>query len=229
VSAAAPVIAVDGPSGSGKGTVGRLLARRLGFHLLDSGALYRLTALAAIARDTDLDDAEAVAELARNLKVRFEADEPAAAGRVLLDEREVTRELRTERTGDAASRVAALPAVRAALLGRQRAFRRPPGLVADGRDMGTVVFPDAEVKIYLTASPRERALRRHKQLMEQGVSVSLPALVEEIAQRDQRDANRSVAPLRVADDAELLDTTGLDVDAVTWQALEIVRRKLSTG
>jgi cytidylate kinase len=223
------VVTVDGPSGSGKGTIARLLAGRLGYHFLDSGILYRLTALAALGRGIDLGDEQAVAELARSLNVSFQVDEPEGDMRAFLDDREVTLGMRTEQIGDAASQVAVLPQVREALLERQRAFLRDPGLVADGRDMGTVVFPDAEVKIFLTASAMERAQRRHKQLMEQGISVSLPALVEEIDRRDRRDAGRAVAPLRAAADARILDTTGLDVQAVTRRALEIIHQRLGTG
>lgn len=222
----APVVTVDGPSGSGKGTISQLLARRLGFHLLDSGALYRLTALAALDHGIDLNDVTQLGKVARTLAVRFETGAVDMAVRIYLEDKDVTRTIRDERIGDAASQVAAQEAVREGLLERQRAFRQLPGLVADGRDMGTVVFPDAAVKIFLTASAEERALRRHKQLIEQGVSVSLAALVEEIAKRDQRDATRAVAPLRPAADAVLLDTTGLDVDAVTQKALEIARQRL---
>ncbi len=225
-STSAPVVTVDGPSGSGKGTISRLLARGLGFHLLDSGVLYRLSALAALNHGIDLNDSDRLGDVARALSVRFEADAADAPTRVYLDDREVTLDIRSERIGDAASRVAAHATVRSGLLERQRAFRKPPGLVADGRDMGTVVFPDAAVKIFLTASAEERALRRHKQLIEQGVSVSLAALVEEIARRDERDATRAVAPLKAATDAVLLDTTGLDVDAVTQKALEIAHQRL---
>jgi CMP/dCMP kinase len=215
-----PVVAIDGPSGSGKGTISRLLAARLGWHFLDSGALYRLVALAAERRGIALDAEgeaaagrdERLAAVAAGLDAEFLAD--GGAERVLLDGMDVTSALRTEACGDAASRVASIAAVRRALLGRQRAFARPPGLVADGRDMGTVVFPDALLKVFLTASPEERARRRHKQLIEKGIRVSLRDLSWEIAQRDQRDANRSVAPLRPADDARVVDSTSITPEEV---------------
>jgi CMP/dCMP kinase len=220
----APVITVDGPSGSGKGTVSRLVAERLGWHWLDSGALYRLVALAALRRGMDLDDVDALAELARNLDARFEVD---AAGEpvILLDGTSVGGELRTEQAGNAASRVAANQPVRDALLERQRAFCRAPGLVADGRDMGTVVFTQAPLKVFLTASCEERARRRYKQLKEQGLSANLHALSEELAERDRRDAERSVAPLKPADDAVVLDSTHMDIDSVLEQVLRLAHEK----
>jgi CMP/dCMP kinase len=210
---AAPVIAIDGPSGSGKGTVSRLLARRLGWHLLDSGALYRLVALAGIARGLDGADEAGHAALARSLDVSFDVDETGGE-RVLQGGEDVTQSLRLEATGNAASRVAAMPSVRAALLERQRAFAAPPGLVADGRDMGTVVFPQAGLKVFLTASAEERAKRRHKQLMEKGVTVNLAGLSQEIRERDQRDSNRAVSPLRPAPDAVVVDSTGMSIEEV---------------
>jgi cytidylate kinase len=210
---AAPVIAIDGPSGSGKGTVSRLLARRLGWHLLDSGALYRLVALAGIARELDGADEAGHAALARSLDVSFDVDETGGE-RVLQGGEDVTQSLRLEATGNAASRVAAMPSVRAALLERQRAFAAPPGLVADGRDMGTVVFPQAGLKVFLTASAEERAKRRHKQLMEKGVTVNLAGLSQEIRERDQRDSNRAVSPLRPAPDAVVVDSTGMSIEEV---------------
>jgi cytidylate kinase len=218
--ASAPVITIDGPSGSGKGTISRRLAGTLGWHYLDSGALYRLTALAALGRGIDLEDSSAVTALALRLDVRFA---PAAeAERIYLDDVEVAGELRTERVGEAASRVAALPAVREALLGRQRDFARAPGLIADGRDMGTVVFPGAQLKVFLTASAEERAMRRHKQLKEKGIDVSLPDLSWDIAQRDARDATREVAPLRPADDAHVIDSTGLTPEEVIGRILPLL-------
>lgn len=214
----APVVAVDGPSGSGKGTVSRLLAVRLGWHYLDSGALYRLVGLAALRNHVDLSDADALARLATSLDVRFA---PAReAERIYLDNADVAAELRTEQAAEAASRVAALPPVRAALLQRQRDFARLPGLVADGRDMGSVVFPDADLKVFLTASAEERAMRRHKQLKEKGIDVSLPDLSWDIAQRDARDASRAVAPLRPAPEAHVIDSTSLSPGDVVARILE---------
>ena len=222
----APVITVDGPSGVGKGTLCQWLARRLGWHLLDSGALYRLTALAALNRDLPLEDESSVAAAAAGLDVEFVAAEGDGALRVILDGIDVGAALRSETAGNAASRVAALPAVRAALLQRQRDFRRRPGLIADGRDMGTVVFPDAELKLFLTASAEERARRRHKQLSEQGLDANLKSLRNEIAERDARDTQRAAAPLRPAADAEVLDTTGLSVTEVCAWALALAVRRL---
>jgi len=214
----APVVTVDGPSGSGKGTVSRQLAVRLGWHYLDSGALYRLVALAALRQRVDFADPDGLAAVAANLNVRF-----APAGeleRVYLDNADVAADLRTEQAGEAASRVAAVPAVRAALLQRQRDFARWPGLVADGRDMGSVVFPAATLKVFLTASAEERAMRRHKQLKEKGIDVSLPDLSWDIAQRDARDANRAVAPLRPAPEAHVIDSTSLSPKEVVARIVE---------
>jgi len=220
-----PIITVDGPSGSGKGTVSRILARRLGWHLLDSGALYRLVALAGALREFPADDEMGHAALAARLDVVFEVD---AGGdeRVLLEGRDVTRELRAEKTGNAASRVAVMPAVREALLERQRAFAMPPGLVADGRDMGTVVFPAAPVKVFLTASAEERALRRYKQLKEKGLAANLAGLSQEILERDQRDSSRPVAPLRPAPDAVTIDSTGMTIEEVVDRVLALAARQL---
>ena len=225
MNAPAPVITVDGPSGVGKGTLCQWLARRLGFHLLDSGALYRLTALAALRRNLALEDETGVAVVAAGLTVEFLAGADGRS-RILLDGREVGAELHTETCGNAASQVAALPAVRAALLQRQRDFRQPPGLIADGRDMGTVVFPDAELKLFLTASAEERARRRHQQLSEQGVNASLKNLASEIAERDARDAGRAAAPLRPAADAETLDTTHLSIVEVCQRVLTLAIPRL---
>jgi 3-phosphoshikimate 1-carboxyvinyltransferase len=212
-----PVIALDGPSASGKGTVARGVARALGFEFLDSGALYRLVALAALQAGIDPGDEAAVGRIARDLDVGFEDETIRLAGQ------DVTNAIRREDVSVAASRVAALPAVRAALLERQRDFRRPPGLVADGRDMGSTVFPDAVLKVFLTASPGERARRRHKQLMEKGIDATLPSLLQDIEQRDARDAERGVSPLVRCEDARLLDTTGLGADQAIQQVLHWYR------
>ena len=221
-----PVITIDGPSGSGKGTVSRAVALGLGWSLLDSGALYRLVALAGRHAALGLDDEQALARLAAQFDIRFGSAESGEEV-VWLDGQEVSRALRTEEAGNDASKVAALPGVRAALLERQRRFAVPPGLVADGRDMGTVVFPQAEVKIFLTASPAERALRRYKQLKEKGVAANLAALSLEIAERDRRDVSRAISPLVASADAHTLDTTGMSVDAVIGRVLDIARGRLS--
>ena len=228
MSVRVPVMTIDGPSGSGKGTVSRLAARELGWALLDSGALYRLVALAGRQAALSLDDEAGLARLAETAEIRFGSGRSGEEA-VWLGAQEVTDAIRTEQAGNDASKVAALPNVRAALLERQRRFAVPPGLVADGRDMGTVVFPDAEVKIYLTASAAERALRRHKQLKEKGVAANLAALSLEIEERDRRDMNRAVAPLTHSADAVLLDTTGMPVDVVVERVLELARRRLSGG
>ncbi len=211
--AGAPIVTVDGPSGSGKGTVSRLLARRCGWHLLDSGALYRLVALAGGLEGLPSDDVEGHARLAHSMQVEFASD-PQGGERILLEGREVSAGLRLEAAGAGASRVAAWPAVRQALLERQRDFARLPGLVADGRDMGTVVFPHAQLKIFLTASSDERARRRYNQLKDKDSSVTLAGLSLEIAERDRRDMTRSAAPLVPAADAIVLDSTALDAAGV---------------
>jgi len=217
-----PVITIDGPSGSGKGTVSRSVAKALGWSLLDSGALYRLVALAGRRASISLDDGGALGQLAGRFNIRFGSNESGDEV-VWLDGQDVTRAIRTEEAGSDASKVAALPVVRAALLDRQRRFAVPPGLVADGRDMGTVVFPHARPKIFLTASPAERALRRYKQLKEKGVAANLAALSLEIAERDRRDSTRTASPLVASADATMLDTTGMSVDGVIGRVLEIAR------
>lgn len=219
-----PVIAVDGPSGAGKGTLCRWLAEHLGWHLLDSGSLYRVTALAAQKQGITPQD-EQIVNVAQHLRVRFHT-QGGADIRILLDDEDVTDAIRSEICSNAASQIATLPLVRAALLQRQRDFRKAPGLVADGRDMGTVVFADAPVKIFLTASPAERAIRRYKQLREKGIDASLSVLAADIAERDARDAERQVAPLKPAVDAHIVDTTGLSIDAVRETILMIVGKEL---
>jgi 3-phosphoshikimate 1-carboxyvinyltransferase len=215
-----PVIAIDGPSASGKGTVAALVARRLGFHYLDSGSLYRLVALAALRKGVDLGDEPALARLAAALPASF------VDGRVRLDGDDVTDAIRTEECSVGASRVAALPAVRRALLQRQRDYRRPPGLVAEGRDMASVVFPDAAVKVFLTASVEARAERRYKQLIEKGLPANMNSLLQDIRQRDERDSARSVAPLQKCADAALLDTTSLTIEQAVAGVLDLVAAKL---
>lgn len=225
-----PVITIDGPSGSGKGSVALRVARSLGFHVLDSGALYRLLALAALDKGIAADDEPALAGVAADLPVSFEEGAPGEPARVLLAGRDVGDRIREEDVGQMASRVSGHPAVRAALMDRQRAFAASPGLVADGRDMGTVVFPAAELKIFLDADVEERARRREKQLLGQGLSANFPRLVTELRDRDDRDRNRPVAPLRPAPDAVVIDSTRLDREAVFQQILGLVRaRGIATG
>ena len=223
VAVSTPIITIDGPSGSGKGTVSRLVANRLGWYLLDSGALYRLVAYLANKRGTDATDEAAHAQLAQHLDVRFAVD-PQGNEQIWLEGEEVSQAIRTEQAGEGASRVAAMPGVRTALLGRQQAFAKPPGLVADGRDMGTVVFTAASLKIFLTASADERARRRYNQFKDKDLGANLAALSLEIAQRDRRDANRTIAPLRAADDAILIDSTSMSIDAVVARVLELAGR-----
>ncbi|MBU3057086.1 (d)CMP kinase [Pseudomonas indica] len=223
-----PVIAIDGPSGSGKGTIAGLLARKLGWSLLDSGALYRLLAFAARNHGVDLTNEEALKVLAAHLDVQFVAASEGHGQRIILEGEEVTDVIRNEQVGAGASQVASLPAVREALLQRQRAFLEAPGLVADGRDMGTVVFPEAPLKIFLTASAEERARRRYLQLKEKGDDVSLSSLLEEIRARDERDTQRAVAPLKPASDAIQLDSTELSIEQVLERILsEVANRDLA--
>ncbi|WP_278349457.1 (d)CMP kinase [Stutzerimonas kunmingensis] len=223
-----PVITIDGPSGSGKGTVAALLAGKLGWNFLDSGALYRLLAFAARNHGVDLTNEEALKVLAEHLDVQFGAARDGHGMIIILEGEEVTESIRNEQVGAGASQVAALPVVRTALLQRQKAFREAPGLVADGRDMGTVVFPDAPLKIFLTASAEERARRRYLQLKARGDDVNLTSLLEEIRERDERDTQRAVAPLKPADDAVQLDSTTLSIDEVLQKILsEVADRDLA--
>ena len=218
---AVPVIAIDGPSASGKGTIAKRVAEALGFDYLESGALYRLVGLIALRRD--LEDQADLAQAAETMDVVFLGDE------ILLEDQDVSQHIRHEAVGNRASEVARMPAVRQALLKRQRAFRRPPGLVADGRDMGTVVFPDAALKIFLTARPEVRAERRYKQLIEKGISANLRALSRDLQERDARDANRAVAPLVPAPDSQVLDSSALSVEAVVEQILRRYGERNSGG
>ncbi|MBL1383107.1 MAG: (d)CMP kinase [Colwellia sp.] len=224
-----PVITVDGPSGSGKGTVCRLLADKLGWDVLDSGAIYRVLSLAALHHQIALDNEEALVPLAANLDVQFLVDSQTNAGKVILEGEDVTTTIRNEEVGAAASKVAALPRVREALLRRQRAFRTENGLIADGRDMGTVVFPDAPLKIYLTASAQERARRRFVELNERGLDVTLSGLLGDIQARDDRDMNRAVAPLVPAEDAIELDTSELNAQQVFDKVITLLDIAISEG
>ncbi|HAS6163205.1 TPA: (d)CMP kinase [Vibrio vulnificus] len=225
MSSQTPVVTVDGPSGAGKGTLCMLLSKKLGFQLLDSGAIYRVLALAAIHHGVDTESEDALVPLATHLDVQFVAEGDLV--KVILEGEDVSKELRKEETGMAASKVAALPRVREALLRRQRAFEAAPGLVADGRDMGTVVFPNAKAKIFLDASAEERAHRRLKQLQDKGLDVRFDDLLGEIQERDDRDRNRPVAPLRPAEDALVLDSTSMSIDEVVEKALQYIESKLA--
>lgn len=218
-----PVLTIDGPSGSGKGTVARIVAERLGWHLLDSGALYRAVGYAASMAGLDLSDAEAMTRCAETTKITFRDPKDGRETRVYVNSHDSTDDLRTETVGAVASAIAAIPSVRTALVDKQLSFRRTPGLVADGRDMGTVIFPDAGVKVFLTASAEERAKRRYKQLKDKGLNVTLASLLREIEARDARDAARPVAPLKPALDAVLIDSTGMPVDAVVDKVLSLIQ------
>jgi len=218
-----PVITIDGPSGSGKGTVAVRLAEKLGFTLLDSGALYRSVGIAALRGEIDLRDHQQVAELARHLNIEFGVSSPDS---VWLDGEDVSLEIRTDIGSELASQIGAIPAAREALYERQLAFRKAPGLVADGRDMGTVVFQDAIIKIYLTARPEERAQRRYKQLIDKGIDASLADLLQDLKERDARDSERPISPLKPAKDAVVLDTTDLHIDQVVEQVLDLVSERL---
>ncbi len=220
-----PVLTIDGPSGSGKGTVGQILAQRLGWHFLDSGALYRALGVAAVEAGVSLDDRPALARLAGSMDIRFIPRADGTPAAVLLHGVEIGDRLRTEESGRLASIVAAIPEVRQALLQKQHSFRQPPGLVADGRDMGSTVFPDAILKVYLNASPEVRAARRHKQLMEKGFDVNLPRLLDEIRERDARDAGRAASPLKPAPDACILDTSQLDISGVVERVHGLLRER----
>lgn len=218
-----PVVTIDGPGGAGKGTISQMLAKQLGWHFLDSGAMYRLCGLACLKQGIDLQNQEAVSQAAEQLDIDFRVANNSLE--VYLNGEEVSGQLRTEATGNAASQIAPIPAVRDALLARQRAFAKAPGLIADGRDMGTVVFPQANLKIYLTASAEERARRRYMQLQGSDDSVSLSAILRDIQQRDERDMNRSIAPLKPAEDAIIIDSSDIDAQQVYEQVLDYMKER----
>ncbi len=215
-----PVLTIDGPSGAGKGTVSRAVAKKLGWNYLDSGSIYRALAIAVLEKGLKLDDVAAISELAGKMRLEFECDDDLA---VFLEGREITRQLGMEETGNTASIVAAYPEVRAVLLQKQKDFKQNPGLVADGRDMGTVVFPDAQFKVYLTASAVERARRRYKQLIEKGIDANIDKITREIQERDRRDQQRQTAPLKKADDALLIDSSELTIEQVIDKVMNLVR------
>lgn len=219
---AVPVLTIDGPAGTGKGTIARHMAEILGYHYLDSGALYRILAYSSQQQQLEIDDTDALSAMCQSLQIRFEVVSLSENVRVFVDQIDISDQLRTEECAARASMLAALPAVRSSLLEKQHAFRLLPGLVAEGRDMGTVVFPDAQCKIYLTASAHERALRRQKQLMKQGISASLDPLLKEIEARDSRDENRAISPLRPAADAVLVDSTDLSIEEVVQCVVALV-------
>ena len=217
-----PVITIDGPSGTGKGTVSAILCEKLGFHFLDSGALYRLLGFAANKHQVDFGDIARLGQMAEKLDIEFQVSaNKSVATKIFLEKQDVTDDIRTEVCGNLASKVAVIPQVRQALVARQLAFRQSPGLVADGRDMGTVIFPDAQLKIYLTATAEERAQRRYNQLRQKGIDVKLADLFEEIKERDERDSQRKVAPLKPAEDAVVIDTSILSIDAVVDQVMAL--------
>jgi len=218
-----PVLTIDGPSGSGKGTISRMVADALGWHLLDSGALYRAIGFAAGMEGLDLSDADAMTRCAQTTKISFRGGKDGGETHVFVNGLDATNDIRTETCGAAASAIAVIPSVRAALFDKQRSFRKSPGLVADGRDMGTVIFPDAAPKVFLTASAEERAKRRYKQLKEKGLGVTLAALLREIQARDVRDAERAIAPLKPAADAVIIDSTGMPIEKVVASVLALAR------
>lgn len=221
-----PVITIDGPSGSGKGTIGNLLAKRLGWHFLDSGALYRVLAYLALQQGIQPDDISGLVKLSDQVDVTFEIAEDNVSHNVVVQNEDITHEIRTESCSQLTSIIATIPEVRRALFDKQRSFLKSPGLIADGRDMGSVIFPDAQVKIFLDASDEERALRRHNQLKAKGINVSLTQVLKELQERDQRDRQRSVAPLKAADDAIHVDTTNVSIDDVLRRIFLVIENRL---
>ncbi len=222
-----PVITIDGPGGTGKGTLCQKIAHELGWHFLDSGVIYRVLALAALQNGTALDDEKILENMALELDIKFQSKEIGDPLRIILNGQDVTEAVRSETCGDAASKISAFPLVRLALLNRQRAFRKEPGLVTDGRDMGTLIFPDADLKFFLTATPEERARRRYNQLKQQGIHVSLHEVLDSLRKRDERDENRAVAPLRPAPDAIIIDTSDLSIDQAFVELMAIIDAKFS--